>query len=163
MKTFRLIATLVVAAMLLTGCDFFRSLVGKPTSKELEKIKQEAVEQARKQRALDSINEAKALQLEQEKAAAEKAGMLDESAGRYHVILGSFKVDGNAEKMYALLEKNGYTPKVIKFNNGFDVVSVAAYNNYRDALKAMEDIMEYPFCPEDVWIYDINQKMHVKQ
>ena len=163
MKAFRLISTLMVALMLVTGCDFFRSLVGKPTSKELEQMKREAVEQARKQRQLDSINKAKALALEQAKAAEENKNLLDESAGRYHVILGSFKVDGNAEKMYALLEKNGYTPKVIKFNNGFDVVSVAAYNNYRDALKAMEDIMEYPFCPEDVWIYDINQKMHVKQ
>ena len=60
MKAFRLISTLMVALMLVTGCDFFRSLVGKPTSKELEQMKCEAVEQARKQRQLDSINKAKA-------------------------------------------------------------------------------------------------------
>ena len=65
--------------------------------------------------------------------------------------------------MYALLEKNGYTPRVILFNNGFEVVSVAAYNNYRDALKAMNDVMEYEFCPEDVWIYDIRQNLHAKR
>ena len=129
MKAFRLISTLMVALMLVTGCDFFRSLVGKPTSKELEQMKREAVEQARKQRQLDSINKAKALALEQAKAAEENKNLLDESAGRYHVILGSFKVEGNAEKMYALLEKNGYTPRVILFNNGFEVVYVAAYNN----------------------------------
>ena len=116
MKAFRLISTLMVALMLVTGCDFFRSLVGKPTSKELEQMKREAVEQARKQRQLDSINKAKALALEQAKAAEENKNLLDESAGRYHVILGSFKVEGNAEKMYALLEKNGYTPRVILFN-----------------------------------------------
>lgn len=163
MKAFRLISTLMVALMLVTGCDFFRSLVGKPTSKELEQMKREAVEQARKQRQLDSINRAKALALEQAKAAEENKNLLDESAGRYHVILGSFKVEGNAEKMYALLEKNGYTPRVILFNNGFEVVSVAAYNNYRDALKAMNDVMEYEFCPEDVWIYDIRQNLHAKR
>lgn len=163
MKAFRLISTLMVALMLVTGCDFFRSLVGKPTSKELEQMKREAVEQARKQRQLDSINKAKALALEQAKAAEENKNLLDESAGRYHVILGSFKVEGNAEKMYALLEKNGYTPMVILFNNGFEVVSVAAYNNYRDALKAMNDVMEYEFCPEDVWIYDIRQNLHAKR
>lgn len=163
MKAFRLISTLMVALMLVTGCDFFRSLVGKPTSKELEQMKREAVEQARKQRQLDSINKAKALALEQAKAAEENKNLLDESAGRYHVILGSFKVEGNAEKMYALLEKNGYTPMVILFNNGFEVVSVAAYNNYRDALKAMNDVMEYEFCPEDVWIYDIKQNLHAKR
>ena len=78
------------------------------------------------------------------------------------IMLSSVEVEGNAGKMYALLEKNGYTPRVIKFNNGFEVVSVAAYDNYREALKAMNDVMEYEFCPEDVWIYDIRQNMHVK-
>ena len=162
MKAFRLVSTLLVALMLVTGCDFFRSLVGMPTSEDLEKMKQEAVEQARKQRELDSVNRVRALEQEKARAAAQE-NLLDESAGRYHVILGSFKVEGNAEKMYALLEKNGYEPRVIKFNNGFEVVSVAAYDNYRDALRAMNDIMEYQFCPEDVWIYDIRQNMHARQ
>ncbi len=162
MKAFRLVSTLLVALMLVTGCDFFRSLVGMPTSEDLEKMKQEAVEQARKQRELDSVNRVRALEQEKARAAAQE-NLLDESAGRYHVILGSFKVEGNAEKMYALLEKNGYKPRVIKFNNGFEVVSVAAYDNYRDALRAMNDIMEYQFCPEDVWIYDIRQNMHARQ
>ena len=162
MKAFRLVSTLLVALMLVTGCDFFRSLVGMPTSEDLEKMKQEAVEQARKQRELDSVNRVRALEQEKARAAAQE-NLLDESAGRYHVILGSFKVEGNAEKMYALLEKNGYKPRVIKFNNGFEVVSVAAYDNYRDALRAMNDIMEYEFCPEDVWIYDIRQNLHVKR
>ena len=162
MKAFRLVSTLLVALMLVTGCDFFRSLVGMPTSEDLEKMKQEAVEQARKQRELDSVNRVRALEQEKARAAAQE-NLLDESAGRYHVILGSFKVEDNAEKMYALLEKNGYKPRVIKFNNGFEVVSVAAYDNYRDALRAMNDIMEYQFCPEDVWIYDIRQNMHARQ
>ena len=162
MKALRLVSTLLVALMLVTGCDFFRSLVGMPTSEDLEKMKQEAVEQARKQRELDSVNRVRALEQEKARAAAQE-NLLDESAGRYHVILGSFKVEGNAEKMYALLEKNGYKPRVIKFNNGFEVVSVAAYDNYRDALRAMNDIMEYQFCPEDVWIYDIRQNMHARQ
>lgn len=60
------------------------------------------------------------------------------------------------------LKRTGYTPRVIKFNNGFEVVSVAAYNNYHDALRDMNEIMEYEFCPEDVWIYDIRQNMHAK-
>lgn len=162
MKAFKLIVTLMAAAVLFTGCDFFRSIVGKPTSKDIERMKQETLEQARRQREQDSINRVRALELEQAKAEAAK-NLLDESAGRYHVILGCFKVEGNAEKMNALLEKNGYSPKVIRFNNGFEVVSVAAFDNYREALKDMESIMEYPFCPEDVWIYDVNQNMHVKQ
>ena len=163
MKVFKLIVTMAVAMMLLTGCDFFRSILGKPTSKDLERMKQESLEKARVEREQDSLAKVRALELEQAKVAREEAGYLDESAGRYHVILGSFKVDGNAEKMMALLKESGYSPRMIKFNNGFDAVSVAAYDNYRDALKAMYDIMEFEFCPEDVWIYDVNQNMHVKQ
>ena len=159
MRVVKLIMTLAAAAMLLTGCDFFRSLVGKPTSKDLERMRQEALEQERLQREQDSLNRVRALELEQARIAAENSL---ENAGKYHVILGSFKVEGNAEKMYAMLEKNGYKPRVIEFNNGFEAVSVAAYNDYREALRAMEDIMEYQFCPEDVWIYDVSQNMHVK-
>ena len=97
----------------------------------------------------------------QEPAEAEAAKQ-DQLAGtgRYHVILGSFKVEDNAGKMDAMLKNNGYTPRVIKFNNGFSAVSAASYDNYRDALRAMYDIMEFEYCPEDVWIYDLNQKMH---
>ena len=51
--------------MLLTGCDFFRSLVGKPTSKDLERMRQEAMEQERQQREQDSLNRVRALELEQ--------------------------------------------------------------------------------------------------
>ena len=159
MKVFKLIITLAAAMMLLTGCDFFRSLVGKPTSKELEKMRQEAQEQAERQKAIqDSIQKAKAL----EELAAAAAENSIENAGRYHVILGSFKVEGNAEKMESVLNRNGYTPRVIRFNNGFEAVSAAAYDDYRDALNAMYDIMELQFCPEDVWIYDVTQNMHEK-
>lgn len=159
MKFFKLIITLAAAMMLLTGCDFFRSIAGKPTSKDLERMRQEALEQERRQRIQDSIDRAKALELARAEA---EAADLPENVGRYHVVVGSFKVEGNAGKMRALLEKNGYTPRVIEFNNGFEVVSVAAYDNYRDALRAMRELMELQFCPEDVWIYDVNQNMHVK-
>lgn len=163
MKAFKLIVTLAAALMLLTGCDFFRSILGKPTSEDIERMRLEAVENARRQRMQDSLDRLKAIELEKALAAKEKAGVLDESAGRYHVILGSFKVEGNAEKMMDLLRKSGYTPRMIQFNNGFEAVSVAAFDDYREALKAMYEVMEFEFCPEDVWIYDINQNMHVKQ
>ena len=112
--------------MLLTGCDFFRSLVGKPTSKDLERMRQEALEQERLQREQDSLNRVRALELEQARIAAENSL---ENAGKYHVILGSFKVEGNAEKMYAVLEKNGYKPRVIEFNKSEYACQITVNNN----------------------------------
>ncbi len=162
-KLVKFLPALLVAVLLLTGCDFFRALVGKPTSEDIERMKQEAAAKARKQRELDSLNKARALELERARIEAENAYLLDESAGRYHVIIGSFKVENNAARFLERLEKDGYTPRKFKFNNGFDLVSVGVYDNYREALKAMNDVLEYDRCPEDVWVYDINQNLHVKR
>ena len=74
MRIVKLIMTLMAAAVLLTGCDFFRSLVGKPTSEDIERMRLEAQEQARMKREQDSLNKLKALELEQARAAAEGRG-----------------------------------------------------------------------------------------
>lgn len=163
MKRFKLVSVIVIAATLftVTGCDFFRSLVGKPTSKDIERMKIEAAEQQRLKKQQDSIVKAQAVQLEQEKAAAAaKKYLLDESAGKFHVIMGSYRIPENAQKMFATLEKNGYAPRYVLFSNGFSAVSIAGYDNYHDALKAMRDAMELPYCPEDVWVYGVAQNLH---
>ncbi len=161
MKLFRLVSVFSIAGMLLTGCDFVRSIVGKPTSKDIEKMKLEVAEQQRLKKQQDSIAKAQALQLEQEKAAAAaRKYLLDESAGKFHVIMGSYRVPENARGMFAMLEKNGYTPRYVLFNNGFSAVSIAGYDNYQEALKAMYEAMELPYCPEDVWVYGVAQNLH---
>ena len=53
MKHFRIIAVLALSVSLLTGCDFFRSILGKPTSSDIERIR---LEQAERQKAVkDSL------------------------------------------------------------------------------------------------------------
>ena len=140
---------------MMTSCDFFRKIAGKPTSKDIERMRIEA--QAKKQRQLDSINKAKADSLA--RIAAEEAAKKALN-DRFYVILGSFKVPGNAERMYAFLEKNNYTPRNIRFKNGFDLVSAASTNNLQEALRIMEDLLSYEYCPDDVWVYDVRQDLH---
>ena len=163
MKPLRFISVLMMATMLFTGCDFFRSLVGKPTSKDLERMRQEEMARAEAQRKQDSIANAEAM-LQKELAEKEaRKNILDESEGRYHIIFGSFKEDGNAEKMKARLEQHGYSPKILLFENGFEVVSVKAYDDYGKAYHDMMQVyLEMEICPDDIWIYDINQNLHVK-
>ncbi len=159
MKAFKLVPVLLLAAVLFTGCDFFRSILGKPTSKDIERMRIEAEAQARKQRQLDSINKANALNLEKAISEADSQ-FLQDDAHRYNVIIGSFKVEDNASKMYALLQKNGYKPVRIKFKNGYDVVSVASFDNYQKALAEMDRLLEFEYCPDDVWVYDLHQHLH---
>lgn len=161
MKNFRFVPVLLLSLMLFTGCDFFRSLVGKPTSKELEKMKIEAEAQARKARQEDSLRR---VQEELLKMEAEKSVSVSdlEKTGRYHVIMGSFKVEGNAEKMAARLEKDGYSPIVFMFENGFESVSVAGFDTLREALEASVNMYEKDYTPDDVWVYDVKKNIHVK-
>ena len=155
MKIVRLFSLFLIAATMLTSCDFFRSLAGKPTSKDIERMRIEA--QAKKQRQLDSINKAKADSLALIAAMEAEKNDLKE---RFYVVLGSFKVQGNAERMYQFLEKNNYTPRTIRFKNGFELVSAASTNNLQEALKIMDELLAFEYCPDDVWVYDVKQGLH---
>mgnify|MGYP003472477034 FL=1 len=155
MKIVRLFSLFLIAATMLTSCDFFRSLAGKPTSKDIERMRIEA--QAKKQRQLDSINKAKADSLARIAAMEAEKKALKE---RFYVVLGSFKVQGNAERMYQFLEKNNYTPRTIRFKNGFELVSAASTNNLQEALKIMDELLVFEYCPDDVWVYDVKQGLH---
>lgn len=155
MKIVRLFSLFLIAATMLTSCDFFRSLAGKPTSKDIERMRIEA--QAKKQRQLDSINKAKADSLALIAAMEAEKNALKE---RFYVVLGSFKVQGNAERMYQFLEKKNYTPRTIRFKNGFELVSAASTNNLQEALKIMDELLLFEYCPDDVWVYDVKQGLH---
>ena len=155
MKIVRLFSLFLIAATMLTSCDFFRSLAGKPTSKDIERMRIEA--QAKKQRQLDSINKAKADSLALIAAMEAEKNALKE---RFYVVLGSFKVQGNAERMYQFLEKNNYTPRTIRFKNGFELVSAASTNNLQEALKIMDELLAFEYCPDDEWVYDVKQGLH---
>ena len=50
MKPIKIVTILLTASLLFSGCDFFRSILGKPTSKEIEaaRIAQEAAAAAKR-------------------------------------------------------------------------------------------------------------------
>ncbi|EKD31465.1 MAG: hypothetical protein ACD_77C00325G0004 [uncultured bacterium] len=81
---------------------------------------------------------------------------------RYYVIVGSFKDDANAAKMDSYLLKNGYKPIRLEFKNGYKVVSSGAFSDANEAYTATRKLLQLEFSPEDIWVYDINQKLHIK-
>ena len=115
---------LLALMLAVTGCDFFRMVAGRPTSKDIEKKRIEIMkaEEAALQARLDSIAavEAEKQKVVQDSVEAltyiaenrvnlhdvarlggiQKDELTDSSQGtRYRVILGSFKDRGNAEKL----------------------------------------------------------------
>ena len=75
--------------VMVSGCDWIRASLGKPTSADLAAIRQ--AKEAREQAVRDSIAAAKA---EQERIAAEEAAAAAAAAAvpkRYYAVAGAFK------------------------------------------------------------------------
>ena len=176
-KTFLI---LVGAMLLLTGCDFFRVIAGRPTSKDIEnkrteiRLAEEALEQAR----LDSI-----ARVEMEAAKAAKAakdsvdalaliaekkitvytvaglrgvsedGLPAGSEYRYRVVVGSFREKANAEAMKTKISQPGdCKAHLITFNNGMVAVGACPANKIQDAVSGLAELKKNPACPADAWI-----------
>lgn len=159
-----------VALFTLTGCDFFRSLAGRPTSEDIEEMRIE------KLRVEEERLQADLLKLQQEKQAVEdslealklirqqEGTLLNPSAlgglfttrleSRYCVILGAFSQRSNAERLHKIVSEKDYAPLLISFRNGLIAVGVCPVNSLQEAMQCIRKVREESFCPADVWILD---------
>ena len=165
----RIILLMMLASLFtLTGCDFFRTLAGRPTSEDINAIKiqrqlaQQAIEQARLDSlrheqeivkdslsAVDSIKQYGGSILNPSRLGGLFATKLEY---RYHVIIGAFCVRSNAEALLVKTQKLGYKPLLINFNNGLTAVGLCPTNNIVDAKNALKKVRSESFCPKDVWL-----------
>jgi len=159
MKKIGLFVLVLITAMSLGSCDWFRGLVGMPTSAELrekeEKVRQDSIarEQLRWRQEQIRLIQDSLLRVEAQKQ--------PEVTPRYHVVFGSFMVQGNAKRMTERLTKDGYNPMELHFKNGYSVISAASYHTLREAYNAMNDLVRsVPFAPYDIWVYDLRQNLH---
>lgn len=162
------ILLLAASMFILTGCDFFRTLAGRPTSAEIEARRIEImraeesalqarldsmkfVQQAMKDSlaALDSIRQYGGTILNPSKLGGLFATKLD---ARYYVIVGSFRSRSNAESLLVKAADRGYAPALISFRNGMIAVGLCPVNKLHDAMEALKSVKKEAFCPSDVWI-----------
>ena len=154
MKPIKIVTILLTASLLFSGCDFFRSILGKPTSKEIEaaRIEQEAKEVAKR----DSIAKAEELA----RLAAEAARPV---YSNYYVIMGCYKIPSNAQRYKAKLEARGYDVTELRFKNGYDVLAVQGSESFREAYKHWYTMLERGDEPYDMWIYQTSMGLHEVQ
>jgi len=142
----------------LSSCDFLRSMVGKPTSSEIEvaRIEKEAREKAKR----DSLAAVKAAEekLAAEKKAAEHSGKVYDK--RYYVIVGSFVQHDNADSYAKQLEKLGYEITFFNFKNGFKAVGLYGDDSISAANRKLNELFSVEITPYDIWVYDTATKMH---
>jgi cell division protein FtsN len=149
-----IIFVLLVSA--LGGCNLFNK-----KSKE-----QEAARVAAERARIDSIARAKADSLKRVEARIrQKQARLDsikrakeearlKAQSRFHVIVGSFKTPSYADSYAKKMANEGFSPKIIKAPNGFNLVSVGGYETYASALDKVRDFRENG--RYEVWVYDKN-------
>lgn len=162
------ILLIAVSLSVFTGCDFFRSLAGRPTSEDIENKRIEIMraQEAALQARLDSLKHAQSI-VEDSLAALDSirqygGSILNPAAlgglfstkldARYYIIVGTFKSRSNAEALFERASRRGYSPALINFRSGKMAVGLCPENRLQDALAALKEVKKEPFCPSDVWV-----------
>lgn len=159
-------AVIVISAVvMLPGCDFFRTLASRPTSDDI-RAKREliAAEELRRQARIDSL----AAVAEREKDSlllvekirsrmvitpAAIGGLAAASLPyRYYIIIGTFSLHQNAEKLSQKASDAGYQSALIGYRNGFTAVGLCPSNSLLDIDGSLKVLRNETFCPKDVWI-----------
>ena len=185
-RRFLILVALLSVIMVVTGCDFFRVLAGRPTSKEIEAKRTEILRSAQDdkdsvpQQDQDSVQVVKPETAASERqddgqrphsAAAEQsearmdaavpvrpAGSTSGEKKRFYVIMGAFSSRENAEKYAERIKSFGYEPEFFGFTEGRTAVGVGGTDDPEEAKAFMKEIKGQDFCPEGVWILDRKKK-----
>jgi hypothetical protein len=139
-----------------SSCDWIRARLGMPTSEELQQKQEQIIQDSLEKVAREQEARLEQLRLDSlAKIEAQKSAL-----ARYHVVLGSFIMDNNADRMIQKLPDLGYDPVRIEFKNGYSVISAYQTNSLPDAYNKMYKMFSLDITPYDVWVYDTNQQLH---
>jgi len=168
------ILSLALAALLLSGCDFFRFIAGRPTSEDLEETRLEMIrlqEEARHQARIDSLERVRRRMADS--LAALDAHLLDSLSqtkgtilnptklgglyttkleAKYYIVVGAFRTRAYAERKLGKCNEAGYTATIISFRNGLLAVAVCPSDSLNETLRKLRELRGNGICPEDGWI-----------
>ena len=168
--------TLIIALALVTlvsSCDFVRTLAGRPTSAQLEQMRQQRMkaEEARHQATLDSMERVQKHMADSLEALEKylldsltqaKGTVLNPSKlgglyttkleAKYCIVVGAFRNRYYAERKLKECNNEGYTATIISFRNGLLAVSVCPSNSLSETLTTLKQLRGKGICPPDSWI-----------
>lgn len=167
MKKYSLVCCAILALALLSGCDFLRTVAGRPTSAELQakaeaieaeeavnKARAEALDVARRHTA-DSLAAVRFLAEEgpvKISSSSLKGLLLDGFNSRMLIVLGGFSQPENASAFASKVEAAGYKTAVLRYNYGSSIVGVCPTDDPVELRDCWLKVKEEKFCPKDAWI-----------
>ncbi len=157
----RLSVILLSVTVMVTGCDFFRVLAGRPTSKEIEAKRVEILHRA-VQQSQDSVkvdrSPVKPGVTEEAAEPVRPAGTTSGEKKRFYVIMGAFSSRENAERYAERVRTFGYEPEFFGFTEGRTAVGIGGTDDAEQAKAFMKELKGQDFCPDGVWILDRKRK-----
>ena len=160
--------------VLAEGCDFFRSLAGRPTSEEIERKR--AILEARQSVTMEDSTAVEAAQPEEKAAVPDEDSLAvmraiearpallstssrlsastRKSIPSYCVIVGAFGNADNARKLASGLEKAGYKCVLLPYTSGMTAVGVDPTGSIVKAYGTLCGLVDAGLAPEDSWILD---------
>ena len=169
----KLILLCCLALPFVTGCDFFRAVAGRPTSKDLAAAvaAMQEHEAALLKAREDSLARAKALADSLALRDSLEAAALLESRKGYiftperfsglagevpespcYVIVGSYNSVTHAEKKRLKCMQKGFDATVITFRRGLSSVGICPSDSPVEALRALDSLKGNDICPPSAWI-----------
>ena len=160
------IVVLSSVALLASGCDFFRTLAGRPTSADIEAKRQAIRIEEERKAALaaadtiamqkDSVPEAVAVTQEEVKEPSKAFS----SGGkkRFYIVLATFSKEENARKFQSRIADKGYPGELMGFKGGYTAVGICGTDDESEIKESLKEIKRQDFCPEGVWIIDRNKR-----
>lgn len=158
-KVFPAIYILLAVCIALTGCDFFRTLAGRPTSSEIEATREVIRQKTAEQQVPEARDTVHAEVQVQEKAPVEPVETaVKEGKKRYYIVMASFASAENASKYAERLSSKGYEPEFLGFKGGYTAVGICGTDDEEEAKASLNEVRRQDFCPEGVWIIDRNKR-----
>ena len=166
------IVLVLSVAFMATGCDFFRVLAGRPTSKDIEAKREQILRSAQDDKVTapsDTVasteqpvatgqDEAKPDTVAHERPTGPQTVPKTGEQKRFYVIMGAFSSRENAEKYAARIKGFGYEPEFFGFTEGRTAVGIGGTDDQEEAKAFMKELKGQDFCPEGVWILDRKKK-----
>lgn len=169
---FRLSTTIAFMLLMLslTGCDFIRTLAGRPTSADIAARKVRIIQQENrrfKEQALQDSLAAVRLAEKARETAAEAIGTLGyvvQSSDQvrslngirlehaYSLMIGTYHNADNAAKLAESIRELGFPTDVIRFYSGAVAIAACATDDPVEFLQFMEKVKGQSFCRPDAWI-----------
>lgn len=151
MKKTLVFAAIAASVVLLSGCDMFRRMAGRPTSADI----------AEKKALIEHIEYEKAVQAEKARQdSLEQAHLasLEPVDYRFSVILGSFKDRSNAEKLAAKVAEKGFKVELKPAPGGLTTVAACPSRTAEEAKEALEQIKAAGFTQSQPWVLEKKEK-----